>query len=128
MFKFGSRSEKNLVGVNPKLVAVARRALELSTVDFTVIEGVRTVERQKEMVATGKSQTMNSRHIGGFAIDVFPVGGTWKVEEFMPVLHAFYKAGQELGVELRFGRNWARNPDTPYKGKFIDAPHIELPA
>ncbi|ELI8130171.1 M15 family metallopeptidase, partial [Yersinia enterocolitica] len=64
-FRFSQRSENNLKGVNASLVKVVRRALELSTVDFGVIEGVRTVERQKELVAAGKSQTMNSRHISG---------------------------------------------------------------
>ncbi|MDN0092724.1 M15 family metallopeptidase, partial [Yersinia ruckeri] len=65
------RSENNLNGVNPALVKVVRRALELSPVDFGVTEGLRTIARQKELVAAGKSQTMNSRHITGHAIDVF---------------------------------------------------------
>ncbi len=70
-FRFSQRSENNLKGVNPALVQVVRRALELSIVDFGVTEGLRTVERQKELVAKGASQTMNSRHITGHAIDVF---------------------------------------------------------
>ncbi|HEN3491641.1 TPA: M15 family peptidase, partial [Yersinia enterocolitica] len=57
-YRFSTRSENNLKGVNANLVKVVRRALEISTVDFGVIEGVRTVERQKELVTTGKSQTM----------------------------------------------------------------------
>ncbi|MFW5399422.1 M15 family peptidase, partial [Yersinia sp. 1252 StPb PI] len=76
-FRFSQRSEGNLKGVNDDLVRVVRRALELSTVDFGVIEGVRTVERQKELVATGKSQTMNSRHISGNAVDLLPTGANW---------------------------------------------------
>ena len=60
-FKFSSRSEKNLQGVNPDLVKVTRRALEISEVDFGITEGLRSVERQKQLVAEGKSQTMNSR-------------------------------------------------------------------
>jgi uncharacterized protein YcbK (DUF882 family) len=81
-FKFSQRSENNLKGVNPDLVKVIRRALEITPVDFIVIEGLRTQARQKEMVATGKSQTMNSRHLTGHAVDIIPVNTTWKIEEF----------------------------------------------
>lgn len=69
-FKFSSRSEKNLQGVNPDLVKVTRRALEISEVDFGITEGLRSRYRQKQLVATGKSQTMNSRHLTGHAVDV----------------------------------------------------------
>ncbi|STI98390.1 putative phage PS3 [Escherichia coli] len=69
-FKFSSRSEKNLQGVNPDLVKVTRRALEISEVDFGITEGLRSHYRQKQLVATGKSQTMNSRHLTGHAVDV----------------------------------------------------------
>jgi peptidoglycan L-alanyl-D-glutamate endopeptidase CwlK len=64
---FSKRSEENLKGVNDNLVAVVRRALLLSSVDFTVVEGLRTVERQKQQLAIGASKTMNSRHIAGEA-------------------------------------------------------------
>lgn len=64
-FKFSSRSEKNLQGVNPDLVKVTRRALEISEVDFGITEGLRSRYRQKQLVATGKSQTMNSRTLRG---------------------------------------------------------------
>lgn len=126
-FVFGSRSEKNLKGVNRTLVACARRALEITPVDFTVIEGLRSVERQRELVAQGKSQTMASRHIDGCALDIFPVGGTWEVSEFIPVLKAFKQAADELGVTLRFGINWKNDPTLPIETKFVDAPHVELP-
>ncbi|MGP2408650.1 M15 family metallopeptidase [Yersinia sp. 2545 StPb PI] len=127
-FRFSQRSENNLKGVNANLVKVVRRAIEITTVDFTVIEGVRTVERQKELVATGKSQTMNSRHISGNAVDLLPVGADWNDYKcWLPILDAMYRAGKELGVKLRFGISWTDNPnDKP--AKFLDAPHIEIPA
>lgn len=126
-FRFSQRSENNLKGINPNLMKVVRRALEISAVDFSVIEGLRTVERQKELVATGKSQTMNSRHISGNAVDLFPVGGDWNNYQcWLPILNAMQQAGKELGVKLRFGITWTDNPnDKP--AKFLDAPHIELP-
>lgn len=129
-FRFSQRSDNNLKGVNPALVKVVRRALELSTVDFGVIEGVRTVERQRELfnAVPKKTQTMNSRHISGSAVDLFPVGGDWNDYKcWLPVLNAMHQAGKELGVKLRFGISWTDNPnDKP--AKFLDAPHVEIPA
>lgn len=126
MFKFSVRSENNLIGVNPVLVEVARRALEITEVDFIVIEGLRSPERQQELYKSGKSKTLKSNHLIGDAIDVIPVKTTWDVEEFRPVLRAFATAASELGVKLRFGVNWKNNPDLPPSSSFIDAPHIEL--
>ena len=37
-FKLGKRSLSNLKGVHPDLVKVVKRAIELTEVDFTVIE------------------------------------------------------------------------------------------
>lgn len=127
-FKLSQRSEDNLKGVNPDLVKVIRRTLEITPVDFIVIEGLRTQVRQKELVATGKSQTMNSRHLTGHAVDLFPVGGTWALDEFKPLLKAVKQAADELGIKLRFGINWKNDPSLPIETRFIDAPHVEIPA
>ena len=54
-------------------VAVVKRAIQITRTDFTVIEGVRTKERQKELLYKGVSKTMNSRHITGHAVDIVPV-------------------------------------------------------
>ncbi|HGM5433535.1 TPA: M15 family metallopeptidase [Serratia marcescens] len=126
-YLFSQRSEKNLVGVNPELVAVVRRALELSPVDFSVIEGLRTKARQQQLVNAGASKTMNSRHLSGNAVDLLPVGADWNDYKcWLPVLVAMRKAGQELGVKLRLGITWTDNPeDRP--AKFLDAPHVEIP-
>ena len=71
-FSFSKRSLNNLIGVNEDLVKVVHRALELSEIDFTVVEGVRTKERQVVLVNQGMSKTMNSYHIpnsnGGRAV------------------------------------------------------------
>lgn len=127
-YKFSQRSENSLVGVNPALVSVVRRALELSPVDFTVIEGLRTKARQQQLKDAGASKTMNSRHLSGNAVDLLPVGADWNDHKcWLPVLVAMRQAGQELGVKLRFGITWTDNPeDKP--AKFLDAPHVEIPA
>ncbi|GKX54085.1 peptidase M15 [Leminorella grimontii] len=127
-FKFSNRSEENLRGVNPELVKVVRRALELTERDFTIIEGKRTEARQRQLVMNGSSKTMNSRHLSGNAVDLLPVGANWNSHnDWMPVLNAMHKAGCELGVNLRFGITWTDNPNDP-PAKFLDAPHVEIPA
>ena len=70
MFKLGARSISNLRGVHPDLVAVVKRAITITEIDFTVTEGLRTKERQAQLVKAGASKTMNSRHITGHAVDV----------------------------------------------------------
>ncbi|EKT55477.1 M15 family metallopeptidase [Providencia sneebia] len=126
-FKFSQRSENNLKGVHPDLVKVIRRTLEITPVDFIVIEGLRTQERQKQLVAQKKSQTMHSRHLTGHAVDIIPVNTKWQVDEFKPLLKAVKQAADELGIKLRFGINWKSDPSLPIETKFIDCPHIEIP-
>lgn len=118
-FRFSQRSLDNLKGVHPDLVAVMHRALELTEVDFVVYEGLRTVTRQKELVKSGASKTMNSRHLTGHAVDIAPyVGG---VRFDWPLYHklapAVKLAAAELGVALVWGGDWA---------SFADGPHFEL--
>lgn len=127
-FRFSQRSENNLNGVNSDLVRVIRRALEITPVDFIVIEGLRTEARQKQLVAEKKSQTMKSRHLTGHAVDIIPVNTKWQIEEFKPLLKAVKQAADELGVKLRFGINWKNDPSLPIETRFIDAPHVEIPA
>ena len=130
MFKFSQKSLQNLKGVNPVLVKVVTRALELSPVDFGVREGLRSVEQQRENVRKGVSQTMDSKHITGRAVDLYPsvlpVGWQNNPYVWLPVMKAVKQAGDELGVTLRFGINWKNDPSLPIETKFIDAPHVEL--
>lgn len=125
-FKFGKRSLDNLRGVHPDLVKVANRALELSPIDFTITEGLRTVARQKELVAKGLSKTMNSRHITGHAIDIVPLPVDWNnAQPFIEVSKYFFQAAKELGVAIRWGGDWNENGDWKDE-KFRDLPHYEL--
>ena len=101
-FVLGTRSLERLQGVHPQLVAVVKRAIELSSQDFAVNEGLRTAARQKQLVATGASQTMNSKHLKqadgyGHAVDLVPWGdfdgnGTsemsWHWGHFYPIADA----------------------------------------
>ena len=134
-FRFGKRSMDNLQGVHSKLVSAAHRALELSSVDFTVIEGLRSRERQAELVKAKASWTMNSQHILGRAIDVAPwVGGTirWDWPLFIPIARAFQLAAEEHGVIIRWGGTWNALNGAPKPSigglhkKRPDGPHFEL--
>lgn len=130
-FTLSQRSKNNLIGVNPLLVKIAYRALEISPVDFAVIEGVRTLEKQKKNVKKGVSKTLNSRHLTGDAIDILPSaikpGMEWQPHFFEPVLMAFKQAADEEGVTLRFGKNWKSDPSLAVETGFPDYPHVEIP-
>ena len=120
MYKYGNRSKKNLVGVHPHLVKVAWRAIELTTVDFTITCGRRTVKEQKRLVRMGKSKTMRSRHLTGHAIDIVPLKNgkpTWDWKYFYPVAKAFKQAAKELKVPIKWGGDWK---------SFKDGPHFQL--
>ena len=124
-FKLSKRSEDRLLGVHPALVKVVRRALELSTCDFSVIEGVRTVEQQKKYVAEGKSKTMNSRHLTGHAVDLYPVGKPIPWEQCKDIAKAMFAASSELNIKIRWGGDWDMDGDSKDES-FYDGPHFEL--
>lgn len=114
------RSLKNLEGVHEDLVKVVKRADELTDVEFIVTEGVRSLARQRKLVASGASQTLKSRHITGHAIDFVPIiegEPSWAWPPFYIIAEAFKKAAKELGVSIVWGGDWK---------SFKDGPHIEL--
>lgn len=133
MFKLGKRSEERLVGVNPSLVAVVRRAIELSAVDFTVLEGKRTLARQQELFDQGRKTpgkivtwTMKSKHLDGNAVDLVPFPVDWEdTQKFDAIAKAMFAAAAELGVKLRWGADWDSDGKPREKGEY-DSPHFEV--
>lgn len=133
----GQRSLSRLEGVHPDLVRVVKKAAALSDLDFTVLEGLRTVERQKQLVNQGASRTMNSRHISGHAVDLAPmIGG--KVSWDWPLYHRLAEvmraASLNEKVPIRWGGTWKllsaiEGPITAkiLSRSFPDGPHFELP-
>ena len=120
-FTFSARSLQALQGVHPDIVRVIHKALALSPVDFAVVEGLRTVERQKELVAAGASKTMKSRHLTGHAVDIAPVVGgeiRWDWPLFRKLAPAVKQAAAELNVPIEWGGDWRT---------FKDGPHWQLP-
>ena len=108
-YRLGAKSEANLVGVKPHLVAVVRKAILITEIDFSVHEGLRSLERQKKFVATGASRTLDSYHLTGDAVDLVPyVDGElrWETPLCNEVARAMFEASGQLGVPLVWGRVW----------------------
>lgn len=148
MFKLSNKSLSKLEGVHPDLVRVVKRAIEITPVDFSVAEGLRTFERQKELVASGKSRTMNSRHLTGDAVDLWAYvdgGVSWDWNYYYLIAKAVRDASKELNVDLRWGGVWdmrladiscpVEDAVNSYvnrrkalgRSAFIDGPHFEIP-
>jgi peptidoglycan L-alanyl-D-glutamate endopeptidase CwlK len=116
-YKLGLRSKQRLNGVHPDLVAVVKRAIEISEVDFTVLEGMRSVDRQRKLVEQGASTTMNSRHLTGHAVDLGAyVDGSvrWDWPLYHKIAAAMKQAAKEQGVAMEWGGDWAKFPDGPH--------------
>jgi peptidoglycan L-alanyl-D-glutamate endopeptidase CwlK len=119
-YKLGVRSRLRLSGVHKDLVKVVELALTYSPHDFTITEGLRTMVRQKQLVAAGASRTLRSRHLTGHAIDfAVLIGGKvrWDWPLYPPVANAFKKAAKELDVPIIWGGDWT---------SLRDGPHVEL--
>lgn len=120
VFILDTRAEKNLIGVHPDLVKVIRKAIILTDIDFTVTEGVRTLARQKQLLAAGATRTLNSRHLTGHAVDLAArVGKTirWDWPLYEKLAAHVLDAAEELSVPVIWGGSWKT---------FKDGPHFEL--
>ena len=147
-YKLSKRSLGKLEGVKPEMIEVVKTAIEFTTVDFGVIQGLRTIEQQRELVAKGASQTMKSKHLTGDAVDLMAyVGsrGSWELSLYDNIADAMKLAAIECDVKLRWGAAWHIDDIREWDGTmqdamdqyidlrrsqgrrpFIDAPHFEL--
>lgn len=119
-FVLGTASRSRLNGVHPDLTRVVSRAIEITEVDFSVLEGKRTLAKQKEYFAAGATTTMNSRHLTGHAVDLGAyVNGKvrWDWPLYSKIAVAMKQAAKELNVPITWGGDWK---------KFKDGPHFEL--
>lgn len=120
-FALGSASELRLIGVHPDLVKVVRLAITRTEVDFSVTEGVRTLERQRQLFAAHATTTMNSRHLTGHAVDLAAyVDGLirWDWPLYHKIADAMKAAAVELAIPIEWGGDWK---------SFPDGPHFQLP-
>ena len=120
-FILSQKSLRRLEGVNPALAQVVKRAIQITPIDFIVVEGLRTKERQAYLVEKGASKTMNSRHLTGDAVDLAPIVDnkvSWDWKHFYPLAEAVKQAAKEVKVEVEWGGDWT---------SFKDGPHWQLP-
>jgi len=147
-FKLSARSEGKLEGLDPRLVAVVKSAIHISKIDFGVICGMRTLEEQRELVEKGASQTMKSKHLQGYAVDLMAyIGsrGSWELNLYDDIADAMAEAAREIDVPIRWGAAWNVSNIAQFTGDmedamnhyiderrsqnrrpFIDGPHFEL--
>lgn len=120
-YALSQKSKDRLSGVHQDLVSLVYRAIEITEVDFCVLEGVRSAAKQKQLVEAGASKTMNSRHLTGHAVDLGGmVGGSvrWDWNLYHKINAAMQQAAAELKIPLEWGGSWA---------SFPDGPHFQLP-
>ena len=120
MYKFSKRSLDNLKGVDERLIKLMKEVLSISPYDFGITEGLRTIEKQKEYVRTGKSQTMNSYHLKGKAVDIVVYKDrevTWKLDYYKEIADLVKKIAKHDGLKITWGGDWKT---------LIDGPHFQL--
>lgn len=120
-FSLSELSRSRLAGVHADLVKIVEAAIGISAVDFRVTEGLRSVDRQKALVAAGASSTMRSRHLTGHAVDLAAVVGSeirWDWPLYGRIAVAMKTAARELAIPIEWGGDWEH---------FKDGPHFQLP-
>ena len=121
MITLDDKSKERLAGVKPDLQKVINKAAEMSDMPFRVIEGLRTLERQKYLLKKGATRTLKSRHITGHAVDIAPlVNGqvSWDWKYYNPLSKIVKKAAADVGITVEWGGDWKT---------FKDGPHWQLP-
>ena len=147
-YKLSTKSQERLIGVEPELKEIVYEAIKVTKVDFGVIEGLRTEEKQKQLVESGVSQTMKSKHLEGRAVDLMAyIGGrgSGELSVFDEIADAMKEAAIKVDVAVRWGAAWTVTDIREWEGTmeeamnsyidtrrgqgrrpFIDAPHFEL--
>ena len=147
-FKLSQRSLDRLEGVDERLVSAVKFAINATKIDFGVIQGLRTLEMQKALVAKGASQTMKSKHLDGRAVDLMAyIGGrgSWELNVYDEIADAMKEGAELAGVAIRWGAAWHVDDLRKWEGNmeeamnsyidlrrsqgrrpFIDGPHFEL--
>ena len=124
MPRFGKRSRERLKGVNIKLQHILNQLVKI--MDVTIIEGLRTQERQDELVKKGASKTKYSKHIQGKAVDVAPYPIDWEDRERFHYMGGMLRGiGHQLGLKIRWGGDWDSDGEIK-DNKFDDLVHVEI--
>ena len=121
IYNLSKKSRDRLAGVHPDLVKVVERAIEITEIDFAVLEGVRSKTRQEQLIKAGASQTMRSRHLTGHAVNLgaYVAGSVrWDWPLYHKLAVSVKQAAAELQVPIEWGGDWTT---------FKDGPHWQLP-
>ena len=130
MPRFGKRSRERLKGVDSKLVNVLNEVVKYF--DITIIEGLRSQERQDELVAQGKSKTKFGKHVQGKAVDIAPYPIDWDSRDDFHYLGGFVLGvASKMGIDIRWGGDWSdsslsKNARTTKDNNFDDLVHFEI--
>ena len=150
-YKLSERSLKSLEGVDPDLVKIVKRAIEITEQDFIVIEGLRTKEQMminygkgrtvaqlavhgipasyakpKEAKVTWLNNPFASNHAKGKAVDIVPYPVDWNdVKKLDKIAKAMFASAKEFGVSIRWGADWDNDGNYREKGE-TDSPHFEI--
>lgn len=139
MYVLGNKSREKLVGVHPLLVQVIHGVMSLQVMDFSVNEGVRTLERQRQLVKEGKSKTLDSKHLKqsdgyGHAADLYPhpvnmplvhKNDPREIFRFGVLCGLMLAEAKRQGVLVVNGADWDGDGET-LDHTFFDAPHFQL--
>ena len=132
-YTLSNTSLARLRGVDSRLVNVVKRAIEITTQDFMVLEGLRSQERQDELYAQGRTKpgpivtwVKVGTHTSGTAVDLVPYPVDWNdLSKFDAISKAMFQAAKEQGVRIRWGADWNQNGTARERGE-SDSPHFEL--
>jgi len=132
MPKFSESSKREIETLHPDLRLVLNVAIKI--VDFKVIEGARSEERQKKLLMEGKTKTMNSKHLTkdkwgkplSEAVDLAPYPVDWgEAARFYFLAGVIIAVGNLFGIHIRYGGDW--DGDHMFdEEKFKDLGHFEL--
>ncbi len=147
-YHLSQTSKDRLQGVHPDLVKLVEQAIRSTKIDFMVGEGLRSLERQKELVKDNKSHTLKSRHLTGHAVDLWLLPNnkiTWEASAYQVLAKTMKQAAEQLEIPLQWGGVWDKKLSAlsdnmaeeteqyrqrrAQQGKtaFFDGPHFQLP-
>jgi len=124
MPKFGKRSKERLRGVDTRLVNVLNELIKI--MDVTIIEGLRSKQRQETLLKEGKTKTKFSKHIEGKAVDLAPYPIDWEDRDRFHYMGGMIRGiAKQLNINVRWGGDWDSDGETK-DNRFDDLVHVEI--
>tara|TARA_Y100000004_G_scaffold192724_1_gene253792 strand:- start:1188 stop:1601 length:414 start_codon:yes stop_codon:yes gene_type:complete len=124
MYKFGKRSKERLKGVDHRLIMILDELIKI--MDVTIIEGLRSAERQEQLLKKGATKVKYSKHMEGKAVDLAPYPIDWEDRDTFHYMAGMVRGiGHLLNIKVRVGADWDSDGNTK-DNSFDDLVHIEL--